>query len=171
MYTRWPKPMSLPLPAFTSATKAATLSMSPICEGISAQTNDGRLRTMTAPFRSTIKPRGAATGTFCVNPFNGARVPIYIADYVLAGYGTGAIMAVPAEDQRDYDFAKAYKLDVVRTVEPPEGWEGEAYTGNRNQPEQLLRDGPLPMESLSHKILCPTLAARLAARDEASYNL
>jgi hypothetical protein len=49
--------------------------------------------------------------------------------------------------------------------------EGEAYTGNRNQPEQLLRDGPLSMDSLSHKILCPTLAARLAARDEASYNL
>ena len=44
-------------------------------------------------------------------------------------YGTGAIMAVPGQDQRDWDFATAYKLPIVRTVQPPEGWEGEAYTG------------------------------------------
>ena len=48
---------------------------------------------------------------------------------MLTGYGTGAIMAVPAEDQRDWDFAEAYDLPIVRTVQPPEGWEGEAYTG------------------------------------------
>ncbi len=74
--------------------------------------------------------RGVATGSSVVNPFTGRPVPVYLADYVLMGYGTGAIMAVPAEDQRDWDFAKAYALSIVRTVQPPEGWEGEAYTGD-----------------------------------------
>jgi leucyl-tRNA synthetase len=77
-----------------------------------------------------LDKRGAFTGSYAVNPFNDARVPIYIADYVLMGYGTGAIMAVPGEDQRDWDFAKAHGLDIIRTVAPPEGWEGEAYTGD-----------------------------------------
>lgn len=73
--------------------------------------------------------RGAFTGSFAINPFTNKEVPIYIADYVLMGYGTGAIMAVPGEDQRDYDFAMAYGLPVVRTVEPPDDFDGEAYTG------------------------------------------
>jgi len=77
-----------------------------------------------------INKRGVFTGTQAVNPFNGKQVPIYLADYVLTGYGTGAIMAVPGEDQRDWDFAEAYDLPIVRTVEPPEGWVGQAYTGD-----------------------------------------
>jgi leucyl-tRNA synthetase len=76
-----------------------------------------------------IERRGVITGAYAVNPFNGAEVPIFIADYVLMSYGTGAIMAVPGEDQRDWDFAKAYDLPIIRTVAPPEGWQGEAYTG------------------------------------------
>ena len=74
--------------------------------------------------------RGVFTGSSAVNPFNGQPVPVYLADYVLMGYGTGAIMAVPGEDQRDWDFAEAYDLPIIRTVRPPEGWEGEAYTGD-----------------------------------------
>ncbi|MGI8683945.1 MAG: leucine--tRNA ligase [Acidimicrobiales bacterium] len=74
--------------------------------------------------------RGVFTGSSVVNPFNGRPVPVYLADYVLMGYGTGAIMAVPGEDQRDWDFADAYGLPRIRTVQPPEGWEGEAYTGD-----------------------------------------
>ena len=74
--------------------------------------------------------RGVFTGSYVVNPFNDLPVPVYIADYVLMGYGTGAIMAVPAEDQRDWDFAVAHGLPIWRTVQPPEGWEGEAYTGD-----------------------------------------
>ncbi|MGH9095339.1 MAG: leucine--tRNA ligase, partial [Acidimicrobiales bacterium] len=74
--------------------------------------------------------RGVWTGSYAVNPFTGTEVPVYLADYVLMTYGTGAIMAVPAEDQRDWDFATAYGLPIVRTVQPPEGWEGEAYTGD-----------------------------------------
>ena len=56
---------------------------------------------------------GVFTGAYAVNRFNGARIPIWIADYVLVTYGTGAVMAVPAHDQRDFDFAKKYGLEVV----------------------------------------------------------
>ena len=77
-----------------------------------------------------LDKRGAFTGAYVQNPFNGQAVPLYLADYVLVTYGTGAIMAVPGEDQRDWDFAQAYGLPIVRTVQPPEGWDGEAYTGD-----------------------------------------
>ncbi len=74
--------------------------------------------------------RGAYTGSTVINPFNGQPVPLYLADYVLMGYGTGAIMAVPGQDQRDWDFAKAYDLPILRTVQPPEDFDGEAYVGD-----------------------------------------
>ena len=61
----------------------------------------------------TKKVTGAFTGAYALNPFNGERVPIYIADYVLAGYGTGAVMAVPSGDQRDWNFATFFKLPIV----------------------------------------------------------
>jgi leucyl-tRNA synthetase len=77
-----------------------------------------------------LEKRGVFTGSHAINPFNGQPVPIYLADYVLMSYGTGAIMAVPGQDQRDWDFARAYGLPIVRTVQPPEGWEGEAYVGD-----------------------------------------
>jgi leucyl-tRNA synthetase len=70
---------------------------------------------------------GVFTGAHAVNPFNRAEVPILVADYVLMSYGTGAIMAVPGEDQRDWDFANAHELPIIRTVQPPDGWEGDAY--------------------------------------------
>jgi leucyl-tRNA synthetase len=72
---------------------------------------------------------GVFLGAYALNPVNGEAVPIFVADYVLMGYGTGAIMGVPGQDQRDWDFATAFGLPIVRTVEPPEGWEGEAYGG------------------------------------------
>ena len=78
----------------------------------------------------SLDKRGVFTGAFVVNPFTNAPVPLYLADYVLMGYGTGAIMAVPAEDQRDWDFAVAHGLPIVRTIEPPEGFDGEAFTGD-----------------------------------------
>ncbi|MGC9961559.1 MAG: leucine--tRNA ligase [Acidimicrobiales bacterium] len=74
--------------------------------------------------------RGAFTGSYVVNPFNGGDIPVYVADYVLSTYGTGAIMAVPAEDERDFEFAQAYGLPVVRTVEPPADHAGGAYAGD-----------------------------------------
>jgi len=83
---------------------------------------------------ASLAKRGAFTGSSVINPFTGTPVPVFVADYVLMGYGTGAIMAVPAEDTRDWDFAQAYGLPIVRTVQPPPGWDDEgghggAYTG------------------------------------------
>jgi leucyl-tRNA synthetase len=74
--------------------------------------------------------RGLRLGAGAVNPFNGAEIPLFIADYVLMGYGTGAIMAVPGEDQRDWDFARAHGLPIIETVQRPAGFTGEAYTGD-----------------------------------------
>ena len=65
----------------------------------------------------TKKVSGAFTGAYCINPFNEEKVPIYIADYVLAGYGTGAVMAVPSGDQRDWNFAKHFDLPIVRILD------------------------------------------------------
>ena len=80
---------------------------------------------------STDRPKtGVFLGVHATNPVTGAEVPIYAADYVLADYGTGAIMAVPGQDQRDWDFATAFDLPIVRTVQPPAGWEGDAFTGD-----------------------------------------
>jgi leucyl-tRNA synthetase len=75
-----------------------------------------------------LEKRGVFTGAYLYNPFTCKPVPLYLADYVLMGYGTGAIMAVPGQDQRDWDFAVSHGLPIIRTVAPPEGWEGEAYT-------------------------------------------
>jgi leucyl-tRNA synthetase len=69
---------------------------------------------------------GVFTGAYAVNPANGAQIPIWIADYVLAGYGTGAIMAVPAQDQRDFEFAQMFGLPIIRTVEPPPDFDNKS---------------------------------------------
>ncbi len=63
---------------------------------------------------------GAFTGAYAINPLNGAKIPIWIADYVLMGYGTGAVMAVPGEDARDFEFAKKYNLPIIYTTEQQE---------------------------------------------------
>ncbi len=67
---------------------------------------------------------GVFTGSYATNPVNGAQVPVFVADYVLMGYGTGAIMAVPAQDTRDWEFATLFGLPIIRTVTPPDGHEG-----------------------------------------------
>jgi leucyl-tRNA synthetase len=72
---------------------------------------------------------GVFTGAFALNPLNGERIPIFIADYVLMGYGTGAIMAVPGQDERDWEFAEKFELPIVRTVQPPVEFDGKAYLG------------------------------------------
>ena len=77
----------------------------------------------------TRPKRGVFSGVNVINPFTDKAVPLYIADYVLMSYGTGAIMAVPGEDQRDYDFAKVFGLPIIRTVQAPVDFDGEAYTG------------------------------------------
>jgi leucyl-tRNA synthetase len=74
--------------------------------------------------QSTEKEKdGVFTGAYCINRLNGTKVPIWIADYVLATYGTGAVMAVPAHDERDFAFAKKYSLPIPVVISPPD-WDG-----------------------------------------------
>ncbi len=71
---------------------------------------------------------GVFTGAFAINPVNGEQIPIWIADYVMMGYGTGAIMAVPAHDERDYEFAEKFGLPVVQVVQPTNDADWKGYT-------------------------------------------
>jgi leucyl-tRNA synthetase len=75
------------------------------------------------------KKTGVFSGAYAVNPVTGKAIPVWIADYVLISYGTGAIMAVPGQDERDWEFAEVFDLPIIRTVQPLEGWEGKAYLG------------------------------------------
>ncbi len=84
---------------------------------------------------------GVFTGAYATNPATGAQIPVFIADYVLMGYGTGAIMAVPGQDQRDWDFAEAFGLPIVRTVAPPEDFDGQAYLGEGPAINSSFLDG------------------------------
>jgi len=84
---------------------------------------------------------GVFTGVFCENPVTGGRIPLFMADYVLVGYGTGAIMAVPGEDERDWEFAEQFELPIVRTVEPPAGFDGKAYVGEGRAINSGFLDG------------------------------
>ena len=72
---------------------------------------------------------GVFTGAYAINPVNGKKIPVWISDYVLASYGTGAIMAVPAHDQRDYEFAKKFNIDIIPVIEGGD-ISFEAYTGD-----------------------------------------
>lgn len=81
---------------------------------------------------------GVFTGAYAVNPVNGAKVPLYLADYVLMGYGTGAIMAVPGHDQRDFDFAIAFDLPIVPVIEPTDDYLAEwCSSGGDSRKERL----------------------------------
>ncbi len=71
---------------------------------------------------------GVFTGSYAINQATKKKIPIWIADYVLATYGTGAIMAVPGQDERDWEFAEKFNLPIVRTVQPPADFEGKAFT-------------------------------------------
>jgi leucyl-tRNA synthetase len=95
---------------------------------------------------------GVFTGRYAINPVNARLVPIYIADYVLTGYGTGAIMAVPGQDDRDWEFAEKYGLEIIRTVEPPQDWEGKAYTGDGPAINSDFLDG-LDMAAAKQRII------------------
>jgi leucyl-tRNA synthetase len=80
-----------------------------------------------------IEKHGINTGHYAVNPYNGERLPIWVANYILMDYGTGAIMSVPAHDERDYDFAKKYKLEIRLVVLPVS-----------NDPDETMAEPPLP---------------------------
>ncbi|WP_432829401.1 leucine--tRNA ligase [Dactylosporangium sp. CA-092794] len=84
---------------------------------------------------------GVFTGAYATNPVDGRRIPVFIADYVLAGYGTGAIMAVPGQDERDWEFAEVFELPIIRTVQPSEGFDGKAYIGDGPAINSAFLDG------------------------------
>ncbi len=93
---------------------------------------------------------GVFTGAYAINPVNGEKIPIWIADYVLASYGTGAIMAVPAHDTRDFEFATNFNLPIVQVVQPPDpktDWRGFVDDGtsvNSTGPEISITGLPTP---------------------------
>jgi leucyl-tRNA synthetase len=103
---------------------------------------------------ATDRPkRGLRLKARAVNPFTGQEIPLFLADYVLMGYGTGAIMAVPGEDQRDWDFAKAHGLPIVATVKRPQGWvDDQAYTGDGVKINSGFLDG-LGIEEAKRKAI------------------
>lgn len=105
---------------------------------------------------------GVFTGSYAINPVNGARVPIWVADYVLMGYGTGAIMAVPAQDERDWEFAQLYQLPIIRTVQPPADFPDQAYTGDG--PAINSRHGDLSLDGLGVAEAKARIIAWLEAR-------
>ena len=96
------------------------------------------------------------TGVFlqrhAINPVNGERIPVYAADYVLADYGTGAIMAVPAHDQRDWDFATTYGLPIVTVVQPPADFDGEPYSGDGAAVHSGFLDGLRKAEAVERMV-------------------
>ncbi|MEY3608487.1 MAG: hypothetical protein RLZZ447_1275 [Verrucomicrobiota bacterium] len=112
---------------------------------------------------------GVFTGACAVNPINGREVPIWIADYVLLGYGTGAIMAVPAHDDRDHEFAVQYGLPVIPVIAPESGEAKLPYTGAGHLVNSPGYDG-LPWEDAKRRITAE-LAARGVAKATVNYKL
>lgn len=94
---------------------------------------------------------GVFTGGYAINPVNDAKIPVWIADYVMMSYGTGAIMAVPAHDDRDFEFAEKFGLDIIEVVKAPDGNEEKCFTGNGTAINSGFLDG-LPTPEAKAKI-------------------
>ena len=119
---------------------------------------------------------GVFTGGFCVNPATGRPVPVWVADYVLMGYGTGAIMAVPGHDQRDFDFASAFGLPIVPVVLPPGeagGGKGEPVAAYETHAGALVNSGRYDGMSVADakRAVVDDLAARGLAERKVNYRL
>ncbi len=112
---------------------------------------------------------GVDSGAYAINPVNGEKLPIWVADYVLTSYGTGAIMAVPGQDQRDWDFAMVYGLPIVRTVQPPADFDGDAYLGDGPAINSGFLDG-LHIEEAKARII-EWLEAQGKGRSKVQYKL
>jgi leucyl-tRNA synthetase len=121
---------------------------------------------------------GVWTGSCAINPINGKPVPIYIADYVLISYGTGAIMAVPAHDTRDFEFATTYDIPIVAVVDPGDGFDGDrqavidgqqCFAGHGTAIQSGEYDG-LPTDEFKIK-MATTLEERGLGREAVNYKL
>ncbi len=107
-------------------------------DAVRAYVEEAARKSERARMADTRTKTGVFTGAFAINPVNDARVPVWVADYVLASYGSGAIMAVPAHDERDWEFARSFDLPIVEVVQPDEPVEG-CFTGEGTS----VRSGPI----------------------------
>ncbi|MCW1407159.1 leucine--tRNA ligase [Rhizobium sp. 1AS11] len=112
---------------------------------------------------------GVFTGAYAINPANGARLPVWVADYVLAGYGTGALMAVPAHDARDYAFAHAHELPIIRVIDSEDDIEKAAYEVEGAMVNSGFLDGLGSSEARS--AIIAWLQANGAGRPKVTYRL
>ena len=156
-------------PEHPAVATVSTPEQAPLVEAYAAQARTKRELERVAAEREKT---GIFTGGEAINPATGERIPIWVADYVLMGYGTGAIMAVPAHDERDYAFARTHGLPIRVVVAPP-GWQGEpleaAYTGEGT----LVNSGPfdgMPSEE-ARAAITRWLAERGQGRPAVTYRL
>ena len=156
-------------PEHPAVAAVSTPEQAPLVEAYAAQARTKRELERVAAEREKT---GVFTGGEAINPATGERIPIWVADYVLMGYGTGAIMAVPAHDERDYAFARTHGLPIRVVVAPP-GWQGEpleaAYTGEGT----LVNSGPfdgMPSEE-ARAAITRWLAERGLGRPAVTYRL
>ena len=109
------------------------LALSPNSDDLQKYIDDAKKKSEFERMSLTKEKTGVDTGLFVINPVNGKKVSLWIADYVLINYGTGAIMAVPGHDQRDYDFAKKYNIEIIQVISDKNNEssiENEAYIGD-----------------------------------------
>lgn len=141
-------------------------------EAVAAYRREAAAKTAVERQADAGRKTGVFTGGYALNPVNGESLPVFIADYVLMGYGTGAIMAVPGGDARDFAFAEAFGLPVVHTVQAPEGHEG-AWTGDgaiiSSSNDEISLDG-LSVADAKTRII-DWLAERGAGRRTTTYRL
>ena len=112
---------------------------------------------------------GVFTGAYAINPATGEPIAIWVADYVLAGYGTGAIMGVPGQDDRDWAFASQFGLPIVRTIEPPPDFDGDAWLGDGPAVNSGFLDG-LRVEAAKERMI-EWLEAEEKGRRHTNYKL
>ena len=135
------------------------------------QKNEARRRVPAEPHRKSDFERtelaktktGVFTGAFAINPVNGERIPIWIADYVLATYGTGAIMAVPGHDERDFEFAKQFSLPIVTVVKPADAWLKETGSTIDNLKEAYCEEGVAINSGILDGLPTPEAKAKIIA--------
>ncbi len=113
---------------------------------------------------ATMEKKGMDTGLKAVHPLNGREVPIYVANFVLMDYGTGAVMAVPAHDQRDYEFATKYGLDIAPVIKPEDGSELDVSEMAYTEKGVLFNSGEF--DGLSFKDAFDTIAAKLESENK-----
>ncbi len=113
-----------------------------------------------------MEKKGMATGLFAVHPLNGRKVPVYVANFVLMGYGTGAVMAVPAHDQRDYEFAGKYGIDIVPVIKPADGSELDISEAAYTEKGVLFNSGEF--DGLDFAAAVDAIAAKLEANGQGS---